>query len=69
MTYATTTHTTANAGFIARLRDSFADRIRRMAVYQQTRSELEAMTDRDLADIGITRFMIADLAREAAARA
>lgn len=42
-----------------------ADRQRR-ALYNRTLGELRAMTDRDLADIGISRLQIGDIAREAA---
>jgi uncharacterized protein YjiS (DUF1127 family) len=60
------------SSFGAALRALFtrlADRQRRVAAYRQTMRELDQMSDRDLADIGITRFMIADIAAEAAARA
>ncbi len=33
--------------------------------YHRTLAELNAMSDRDLADIGITRLSIRDIAREA----
>lgn len=56
----------AHAGLFSRLRQAVARKITEMRVYAQTRSELEAMTDRDLADMGITRFMIDDVAAEAA---
>jgi len=51
------------------LRAALADRANRIAVYRQTYAELDSMSDRDLADIGIARFMIADVAAEAAAMA
>lgn len=38
----------------------------RRAVYQRTLRELEALTDKDLTDLGISRIQIADVAREAA---
>ncbi|HRK42612.1 MAG TPA: DUF1127 domain-containing protein [Gemmobacter sp.] len=38
----------------------------RRAVYSRTLAELNALTDRDLADLGVSRHQIADLAREAA---
>ncbi len=38
----------------------------RRAIYAQTLAELNALSDRDLSDLGIARFQIADLAREAA---
>ena len=47
---------------LADLARSFAD----WRLYRKTLSELEAMTDRDLADIGVSRLSIRDIAREAA---
>jgi uncharacterized protein YjiS (DUF1127 family) len=58
------------------LRQRFADFVQRVraarkarAVYLQTLEELSALTDRDLADLGIARISIEDVAREAARRA
>lgn len=58
------------------LRQRFADFVQRVraarkarAVYLQTLEELSALTDRDLADLGIARISIEDIAREAARRA
>ncbi len=52
--------------FAARiLASAKADRERR-AIYNQTLGELRGMTDRDLADIGIGRVQIEDIAHEAA---
>jgi uncharacterized protein YjiS (DUF1127 family) len=39
---------------------------RRRALYLRTLRELEAVSDRDLADLGISRLQIADVARDAA---
>ncbi len=50
-------------------RDARLEAARRGDVYRRTLAELGAMTDADLADIGIARFMIADIAADAAARA
>jgi uncharacterized protein YjiS (DUF1127 family) len=72
MTYMTTTQAPAATGlpgFLAGLRQSIATRIRKNRVFHDTRAELEAMTDRELADIGLTRFMIDDIAAQAAASA
>ena len=55
---------TALRSFLANLADSR----KRENAYRKTYRELDQMSDRDLADIGITRFMIADVAAEAAAR-
>jgi uncharacterized protein YjiS (DUF1127 family) len=49
--------------------DSFNDmKVRRAlrAEYQRTLNTLSAMTDRDLADIGISRLVIRDVAYQAA---
>lgn len=40
--------------------------VQRRRVYDQTRRELKALSDRDLADLGIHRSMIRTVAREAA---
>ena len=42
---------------------------RRNSAYRQVRNELNALSDGDLADIGICRGQIEDIAAEAAARA
>lgn len=47
---------------IQRMQDNRA----RRAVYRQTLRELNALTTRDLNDLGISRSMITRLAREAA---
>ena len=47
---------------IAELREEWA----RMTVFRRTYDELSGYTDRQLADIGITRLEIVDLAKEAA---
>lgn len=47
---------------IAEVKESLARRAEYRAVYNQ----LAAMTDRDLADIGISRGMIEDVAHQAA---
>lgn len=57
------------AAAIRRVIARVADDQRRASAYRKTRRTLEQMTDRDLADIGITRFMINDIAAEAAALA
>jgi uncharacterized protein YjiS (DUF1127 family) len=51
--------------FVQRLRQAAKAR----AVYTQTYEELSALTDRDLADLGISRLSIGDVAREASRRA
>lgn len=54
-----------SAGIFARVRRAFAD----YRAYVETRSELEALSDRELPDVGIARFAIGDVARDAASRA
>ena len=51
------------------LRREMSDFFIRRRVYKRTYNELSAMTNRELADIGINRGMIAAVAREAANRA
>jgi uncharacterized protein YjiS (DUF1127 family) len=43
-----------------------AEALARRRTYRQTLRELTAMSDRDLADIGISRSLIGQVAREAA---
>lgn len=50
--------------FLAGLRNLFTI-VRVETAYQRTRRELEALDDRTLADIGISRGMIDDVARSA----
>lgn len=40
--------------------------VQRRQVYQQTLRELNALSDRDLMDLGIARSMISDVANQAA---
>ncbi len=68
MAYANTTRV-AGFGLVERFntfRAELADRSAKLSVYRQTVSELAAMSDRDLADIGIARGMIEAIALEAA---
>jgi len=51
---------------IARLKSLAATAIRQRRLYTRTLAELNALTDRELADLGISRIAIADIAREAA---
>lgn len=52
--------------FAARLVASVKENRARRAIYNRTLGELSAMSDRDLADIGIARVQIEDIAFEAA---
>ncbi len=51
---------------IAEARATLADRYAKYKVYRSTLDELAALTDRDLADLGIGRSMIRGIALEAA---
>ena len=48
-------------GIFARLRQAFADYRRYLATYD----ELNALSDRELADIGLSRLNVRDVARQA----
>ena len=52
----------ATSGLFARIARAFAD----YRVYAETRNELEALSDRELADLGISRLNITTIARDAA---
>lgn len=68
MAYVNTTRI-ARKGFADRLvmlKDAVLTAINQRSVYARTVAELNALTDRELADLGISRFSIADIAREAA---
>ncbi len=54
--------TTRMSGIFAHLGDALA----RRRVYRRTLEELRQLSDRELADLGISRLNIADVAREAA---
>ena len=68
MAYATTTHIDRK-GFLDRLtglKVAVLTAINQRRVYDRTVAELNALSDRDLTDLGISRLGIADIAREAA---
>jgi uncharacterized protein YjiS (DUF1127 family) len=68
MSYVNTTRTASN-GILDRLllaRTKFATALRQRRVYAQTVRELSNLNDRELADLGISRLSIHDVAREAA---
>ncbi len=67
MAYATETRTGLSLGQrIAYIRATLADSVARNKVYRTTLNELSALTDRDLADLGISRSAIKSIALEAA---
>ena len=53
-------------GRISAVLKSYEDYRRRRAVFRQSLRELRNLSDRELADLGIHRSMIAQLAHEAA---
>ena len=67
MAYVTTTSKGLTlAQRIANLRADLGQRMARRAVYRDTARELGALTDRELADLGIARADISHVARKAA---
>ena len=68
MAYVTTTNI-ARKGFADRLaavKDIVLTAINQRRVYARTVAELNALTDRELGDLGISRLGITEIAREAA---
>lgn len=51
----------ARPGIFARLRATFAE----YREYSRTVAELQALSDRELRDLGISRYVIPEIAREA----
>jgi uncharacterized protein YjiS (DUF1127 family) len=68
MAYVTTTKigSAPRADRFGGLMAGIATALQRRRLYAQTVRELNALTDRELADLGISRLSIADVAREAA---
>lgn len=67
MAYATQTNTVASIGQrIAEFRATIMDRMSRSRVYRTTMAELNNLSDRELADLGIARATIRSIAFEAA---
>ncbi|EPX86569.1 putative small protein [Rubellimicrobium thermophilum DSM 16684] len=70
MAFVTQTSRSIAAGtFGARLAamwQGLSERVARHRLYRQTLNELSALSDRDLADLGLHRSQIADVAAEAA---
>jgi uncharacterized protein YjiS (DUF1127 family) len=68
MAYVNTTQT-ARGGLLARLaflKDGIAVAVQQRRIYTRTVSELNALTDRELTDLGISRLAIPEIAQEAA---
>lgn len=68
MAYVNST-TISRRGFFDRfsgVKDSVLTAIRQRRIYERTVAELNGLTDRELNDLGISRFSIPELARESA---
>lgn len=52
--------------FLSTILKSAAEDWRQHRMFDRTKRELEALSDRELDDIGISRWMISDIARETA---
>jgi uncharacterized protein YjiS (DUF1127 family) len=68
MAYVNTT-TAARKGFADRLaavKDTLLTALSQRRVFTRTVAELNALTDRELADLGISRLRITEIAHEAA---
>lgn len=66
MAYLTSTQSGQAAGWIAARVAGLTRMLRRRKVYSKTVRELNALSTRELADLGISRSMITRLALEAA---
>lgn len=68
MAYASQTRllNTSLFGRLANLRTNLVDRWQRYSVYRTTRNELDALSERELADLGIARGSIHEIATFAA---
>lgn len=68
MAYVTTTRIARKgiADRLAYLKDAVLTAINQRRVYTRTVTELNSLSDRDLADLGISRLGITEIAREAA---
>ena len=65
MTLATTMTDIRNETLLSRIRASLRAGRARRAAYNRTHAELSALSNAELADIGISRGMINEIAREA----
>ena len=65
MAYTTDTRSAGLGQRIAALRVSLTERAAKNKIYRSTYNELQALTDRDLADLGLSRSMIKRIAIEA----
>jgi len=68
MTYVSTPRIARSGSFLwfVTLKDALMASVRQRRVYMRTVAELNALTDRELADLGISRLGISEIAHEAA---
>lgn len=68
MAYVNTARATAPSirSLVAHPLNSLAQMIQRRRIYSQTLAELDALSDRDLADLGLHRSLIRSVAKDAA---
>ena len=68
MAYVNTTRVARKGLFdrLLALRETVAANLRQRRLFEDTVRQLDSLTDRDLADLGISRLNIRDIAREAA---
>lgn len=66
MAFITTTSRPVSTSFFAGLTAAFTERLASWRAYSATRDELSMLSDRDLADLGISRHDIRAIARESA---
>lgn len=69
MAYVTTQHikSSRDGALFAKLFGAIVDFAKRRAAYHMTLSELRGLSDRELADIGIPRCQIEEVARQSVA--
>lgn len=61
ITHDTSIRSGGNGGWIARIRKSMAE----YRLYRKTLDELESLSDRELNDLGLSRSVLGDVARQA----
>lgn len=69
MAYLSTTSRPASSSVFADLKAAFTERLAQYRAYRATVNELSALDDRELNDLGVARYDISAIARQAAYRA
>ena len=64
MAYIVSTNAAPMRNFFVSITAGLADRVHRYSLYRQTLNELSQLSDRDLADIGVSRGAITSIAIE-----